>query len=48
MAKFYQNYYAAYKFYNSKKLTIEVNVYDKLTRIYFPRLPLCDKVTEKM
>lgn len=48
MAKFYQNYYSAYKFYNSKTLTIEATIFGKLTKIYFPRIPLCDKVTEKV
>ena len=48
MAKFYRDYYSAFKFYKGKTLTIEVNIYDKLTKIYFPRIPLCDELTSKM
>ena len=42
MTKFYKDYYTAYKFYKSKTVTIEANIYDKLTKVYFPRIPLCD------
>jgi len=45
MARFYKDYYTAYKFYRSKTLTIEANIYDKLTKIYFPKIPLCDELT---
>jgi hypothetical protein len=45
MKKYYQAYYEALAFFKSKTLTIEVSFNDRLTRVYFPKLPLCDKMT---
>lgn len=44
---FYNKYYEAYEFYQKKSVSLEVNVFGNLVKIYFPKIPLCDKLTEK-
>lgn len=48
MLRQYKIYYAARKFYKQKIVSIEANVYGKLTQIYFPLLPFCNRLTEKL
>lgn len=48
MKKFYESYYEALEFFKAKTLTIEVNFVDELTRVYFPKLPVCNKVNERI
>ena len=48
MKMFYNKYYEALQFFREKTLTIEVNFNDNLTRIFFPEIPLCSKITPTM
>ena len=48
MRQFYEKYYEALEFFRGKSISIEVNFIENLTRIYFPKIPLCNGVTEKM
>jgi hypothetical protein len=45
MKKYYESYYEALGFFRLKTLTIEVSFNDNLTRVYFPKLPICNKMT---
>ena len=42
MKMFYDKYYTAYKFFKSKTISIEANVFGNLVKLYFPKLPLCE------
>lgn len=46
MKMFYEKYYLAYEFFQAKTVTIEANIHGCLTKLYFPKLPLCDRITE--
>jgi hypothetical protein len=48
MKQFYQKYYEAMGFFGKHTLTIEVNLLNTLARVYFPKIPLCEKLTEPM
>lgn len=41
MKLFFESYYEALDFFKSKSLSIEVNFHDELTKVYFPKLPIC-------
>lgn len=45
---FYFKYYEAYDFFSKNTATIEANIFDNMIKLYFPRIPLCDKINEKM
>ena len=47
MKKYYEKYYAALDFFREKTLSVEINFSGRLTKIRFPKIPLCDKVTER-
>jgi hypothetical protein len=46
MKMFYDKYYTAYKFFSSKTISIEANVFGNLVKLYFPKLPLCEQFTD--
>lgn len=48
MRMFYESYYESLDFFKSKTLTIEVSFNNSLTKVYFPKLPICDKMDESM
>ena len=48
MTQFYEKYYEAMDFFKEKTLTVEVNFGDRLTRVYFPKIPLCNGLTKRM
>jgi len=48
MILYYNKYYEAYKFFKKKTITIEASVFNNLVKIYFPSIPLCDKLTAKI
>ena len=48
MIRFYEEYYTALDFFKEKTLSIEVNFHDRLTKINFVKIPLCDKMTDDM
>ena len=47
MKMFYDKYYTAYKFFKSKTISIEANVFGNLVKLYFPKLPLCEQFTDE-
>lgn len=48
MKMFYDKYYDAYEFFNKRTLTIEASIFGNLIKLYFPKIPLCDKISEKL
>jgi hypothetical protein len=48
MTMFYNKYYEAYEFYKKKTLSLEINVHGHLVKLYFPKIPLCNKITQKL
>ncbi len=48
MKQFYHKYYETIGFFGNHTLTIEVNLMGNLARVYFPKIPLCEKLTEPM
>ena len=44
MKMFFESYYESLEFFKQRTLTIEVNYLDELTKVYFPKLPICDKL----
>jgi hypothetical protein len=47
MRQFYEKYYEALEFFKNHTLTIEINLLGSLSRVYFPKIPLCYKLTNK-
>ena len=48
MTDYFRKYYEAYTVFREKTLSVEAEVFGNLVRLYFPRLPLCDKLTPKL
>lgn len=48
MKLFYNKYYEAYEFFSKRTATIEANVFGNLVELYFPIIPLCLKITDRM
>ncbi len=48
MKYYYHTYYNAVIFFRKKTGTIEVDLKGNIIKVYFPKLPIAEKITEEM